>query len=655
MTPVYISGCLGVLHEATGTHGVLICSSLGDEALNVYRPLVHLAERFAVSGMPALRLEYYGAGDSAGEDDEAGRFRIWLDSIVAGVSWLREQYGVGPITLVGVRIGAALAARAACDIEDVAALVALAPVASGRRFLREMVLRANATAEIWQVPSHIEEGGWFEAHGVRLDAATRDALDRLDVGTLPRRPAPHALVLDQHDSPAGTVMAERLRKLGTEVTSEAVDGLAEMLRDPYENAVPHEVFARAADWVLTTSPPPAKQGWAAARNASGMGTTATSRVGWCAEQIAVTRPLARFAAQSRGAAETLVPRTATEVLRTATGVETPIFFGSDNSLFGILSTPALPRDNAPPVLIANTGANPRSGNCRSAVAIARWLAANGIASLRMDGAGSGDSALDTGERGQPYSEQGDRDVIAGIDELSRRCQSPMLLLGMCSGAFHALRAAYRDRRISGLMLVNLQKFVWDEGESLSVVQRTTFRTTRFYLHHLASPSVWHRIIHGEVNLGGISRTLATRVLRRAAAAADPLLALFGREETRVGCVRREIRALRQRHMPILFVLSGNDPGLDEIAEYFGAQGRQFRRQSNVMFRMLEGADHTLSARWAREALLRLIATFLRQRCSLAVEAAEQCAESTPARAAPPPCRDAAFVGPVAIDSPGSAA
>jgi len=215
-----------------------------------------------------------------------------------------------------------------------------------------------------------------------------------------------------------------------------------------------------------------------------------------------------------------------------------------------------------------------------------------------------------------------------------------------------LRAAYDDHRIAGLMLLNLQKFVWDEGESLSVVQRTTFRTTRFYLHHLHSPQVWHRVLHGEINLAGIARALAGRALRRVAAAADPALALFRRQETRVGYVRRKIGGLRQRRVPILFVLSGNDPGLDEIAAYFGAHGRQFRRQPNVMFRMLDGADHTLSAHWAREALLGYIADFLRQRCSLTIDPADP--EPAPLRTAPTRL-DATFVSPVAIDSRSSAA
>lgn len=636
MTPVYVSGCFGMLHPAggrpKGQRGVLICSTMGDEALNVYRPLVFLAERFAAAGSPTLRLEYYGAGDSAGEDGEPGRFQAWLGGIAAGVRWLREKRGVGPVTLVGVRIGAVLAARAACEIDDVEALVLISPVPSGRRFLRELTLRARTTAEIWQADNRIEDGPWFEVHGLRLDRPTRDTLDRLDVARLPRCPAPRALVLDQRGSPAGGVLAGHLARQGVAVTCEAADGLDTMLRDPYENAVPREAFDRAVTWHADTLSHEAGEG-------RGIG------------------PASCISPSSLGPAEKPVLRA------TDRGTESPIRFGPDGSLFGILATPEHSRADAPTVLLANAGANPRCGNARGAVAMARWLAANGIASLRMDGAGTGDSAIETGERGQPYTPQGDRDLCSGIDELSRRFAGPVLLLGLCSGAFHALQVACQDRRVAGLLLVNLQKFAWQDGESLSVVQRTTFRTTNFYLRNLVSPLVWHRLLHGEINVGGITRALAGRALRRAVAAADPALAPLRRHETQVGRVRRQIRELRQRRMPILFVLSGNDPGLDEIAEYFGAQGRQFRRQPNVMFRMLSGADHTLSAHWARQALQRLVAAFLRERCHLAIGAGEA-TPPAPARLTPsrlgaalvaPVARASITPGAVVIDSTGGAA
>lgn len=577
MTPVYISGCFGMLHPAGGTRGVLILGSLGDEAMNAYRPLLFLAEGFAQAGCPTLRLDYYGWGDSRGTDEESDRFPTWLSAISAAARWMCENCGVQQLTLVGTRIGAAIAARAACDIPDVEALILLSPVASGRRFLRELILKAQTNAEIWQVEPAIDDGTWFEAHGLRLHRTTRDALDRLDIGKLPARPAPRALLLEEPDSPAGGPVAERLQNLNVETTHETAAGFAAMLRDPYENAVPHAGFTRAVEWHAALAPDAAK-----------------------ADRIGAFRP--RCA-----------------VLNLGDAWERPVWYGPDNALFGIICEPANPAPGAPVVLIANTGANPRFSNARAATTIARWLARLGIASLRMDGTGIGDSLPVTGERGRPYSAEGDSDMQAALDALSARFSGPVIVLGMCSGAFHALQTAFQDLRVRGLMLVNLQKFVWQDGESLSVVQRSTFRTTRFYLRNAFTFATVQRLLHGEINVPGITRALAGRVTRRVAAVCDPALRFAGGQETPVGRVRRQVRDLTDRSVPILFVLSGNDPGLDEVAEYFGAQGRQLQRLPNVMFHMLEGADHTLSAHWAREALMQRIAAYLNRMFNVPVQ------------------------------------
>ena len=118
MIPLYISGCFGVLHPGCGRRGALVCGALSDQALDAYRPLVFLAEKLAAAEIPTLRLAYYGTGDSAGEDDEGDRFTQWLDGIKAGVAWLHE-HGAERVTLIGHRVGACLAARAACESETV--------------------------------------------------------------------------------------------------------------------------------------------------------------------------------------------------------------------------------------------------------------------------------------------------------------------------------------------------------------------------------------------------------------------------------------------------------------------------------------------------------------------------------------------------------
>src|SRR5579872_1801667 len=249
MTPVYIGGCYGVLHAAAGRRGVVICPPLGEEALNAYRAQLFLAETLADAGFPTLRLSYYGTGDSAGEDDEPDRFQAWIDSIVTAVRWMRSSCGVTSVSLCGVRIGAALAALAASELGDVDDLILLVPVASGRRFLREQILTARTVAEIWQANSPIDDGRWFEAYGLRLDMATRDRLDHLDIGKLGKIAVQRILLLDQPNAPANDRLADKLRGQGIDVTHEIGDCCDVLLRDSHEVEVPHSAFARVVAWL----------------------------------------------------------------------------------------------------------------------------------------------------------------------------------------------------------------------------------------------------------------------------------------------------------------------------------------------------------------------------------------------------------------------
>lgn len=571
MKPVYIDGCYGVFHPAPGRRGVVLCGSLGDEGLNTYRSQVLLAERLAQAGFPSLRISYRGTGDSDGDDGEPGQYRAWIDSIIAAVRWLRSACGVASVTLCGTRIGAALAAQAASELDDVGDLVMLAPQASGRRFLRERMVIARSVADIWQSHSLIDDGGWFEAHGLRLDHATRDALANLDAGRLTRWPR-RVLVLEPSGAPGDNRLVAAARASGADITRQVFDDGDDMLRDSHEAKPPHQAFAAIA--------------------------------GWLGEPGQADQADRDFGAQQ---------------LEFPAFHETPVTLGPACALAGILAVPKLRADDAPVVLIPSTGANPRFGNSRGTVMFARWLAAQGIASLRMDGHGIGDAAPGTGDCGRPYSKQGDRDVSFGVDFLVDRFRGPIVVLGMCSGSYHAFQATLNDKRINGLILMNLQKFVWHEGESLSVVQRTTLRTTGYYLRNAVSAAVWRRLLLGQINVAGIVRALAGRAARQIAAAADPAIAAIN-GETQVGMVRRQVAELSCRNVQILYALSGNDPGLDEISEYFGPFGWRLRRYRNVMFHTIKGADHTLSAHWARERLMQAMAVFLRQRFGVPISA-----------------------------------
>jgi alpha-beta hydrolase superfamily lysophospholipase len=569
MLPIHIEGCFGVLHPASGRRGVLICGSMGDEALNSYRSLVFLGEKLAEAGFPTLRLHYHGTGDSAGSDTDPDRFQTWLHDIVAAVGWLRTECCVDAVTVIGLRIGAALAARAATDIDAVDSLALLLPI-SGRRFLNELTMAAQITQRVWQTSNRVDDGTWFEAHGLRLDRASRDALKALDFSN--GSPAPQLLVIDAGENAATRKFIEHLGNHDVTVHHEIHDELGTILRDSYLATIPHATFGRIAAWVGSLH----------------LGTTDS-----------VAAPPSHEGLNAGGG------------LNFGFASETAVNFGREGGLFGTLCTPAWLRGENPTVLLVNTSANPRYGNARISVEIARRLAMEGIASLRMDASGMGDSAPPTGELGQPYSESAPEDVGQGAAELFRRFDRPVVVLGICSGAYHALQVGFRDARVGGLVLINLQRFVWRDGDPSDAVRRTALRPTRFYLRHILDLASWRRLAFADFDVLNLLRVLALRMAHRLLATVDPLIAPFFGGATRVGRIRRSVTALGLRGVPILYVLGHNDPGIEELAAYFGSAGRILRRQPNVTFRLLSDSDHMLSSARARTLLIDELAGWLR--------------------------------------------
>ena len=58
--------------------GLVICNAFGHEALCSHRSVRHFAERAARQGIPTLRFDYDGTGDSAGTGNDPDRVSSWL-------------------------------------------------------------------------------------------------------------------------------------------------------------------------------------------------------------------------------------------------------------------------------------------------------------------------------------------------------------------------------------------------------------------------------------------------------------------------------------------------------------------------------------------------------------------------------------------------
>jgi pimeloyl-ACP methyl ester carboxylesterase len=180
---------------------VVLCNPFGQEYLRAHRSLRELAHRLAQAGFHVLRFDYYGCGDSAGESDE-GSLAQWQADIEAAVDEVREAAGTPRVALVGLRLGATLAALVAERRADLDHLVLLDPIVDGAAYLREL----KAADESWlREHAHREvargEGPPAEALGFPVAAPLAESLGgvRLDPG---RWPAAHVLVVD-HRAYAG--------------------------------------------------------------------------------------------------------------------------------------------------------------------------------------------------------------------------------------------------------------------------------------------------------------------------------------------------------------------------------------------------------------------------------------------------------------------
>ena len=62
---------------------VVLCPPMGPEYTRSHRTLRHLADRLALAGIPALRFDYHGVGDSAGDEDDPDRVGHWRARVAA--------------------------------------------------------------------------------------------------------------------------------------------------------------------------------------------------------------------------------------------------------------------------------------------------------------------------------------------------------------------------------------------------------------------------------------------------------------------------------------------------------------------------------------------------------------------------------------------
>jgi alpha/beta superfamily hydrolase len=117
---------------------VVICAPIGQEYIQSHRVLYQLAILLSRAGFHVLRFDYFGCGDSEG-DFEQGSLVQWTKDIHKAIDEIRKRSKLTRVSLIGLRVGATLALKAAIDSPYVDSIILWQPVADGRLYLQELI------------------------------------------------------------------------------------------------------------------------------------------------------------------------------------------------------------------------------------------------------------------------------------------------------------------------------------------------------------------------------------------------------------------------------------------------------------------------------------------------------------------------------------
>ena len=255
IVPVYFGpdsslyGCYNLTSDYRRAPAVLICQPTGHEYERCHRAMRQLAVQSARKGMSAMRFDYYATGDSAGDSEELSLSQMRLDMQQA-IQHCCEKTGVEQLTVVGIRLGATLAAQLTVTCSEIDSLVLYAPVFDGEMLLAE-----------WQR----DQRSFYAGFGHQLQQPRSGEVLGFPVtenfqNELRQKFTPEALgpaikrvliLIDETDSDSALLngWVKMFKHQGIKVTVEVVEDIAIWKREPMEAIVPVKTVRRIVNWI----------------------------------------------------------------------------------------------------------------------------------------------------------------------------------------------------------------------------------------------------------------------------------------------------------------------------------------------------------------------------------------------------------------------
>ncbi len=459
---------------------IVIVPGFGYEELTSGWGLRIVAEELALAGHTVLRYDHPGTGDSSGDNPSV---RSWLEGIHHAVSALNFP----DVTLIGIRLGGTLALAAAAEPSNVLVeqsrsavpewvpfgngsitqIIAVSPVVTGRRMVRELTMLAAAKKAVsseptadyelgplqpsWAAPitsasppsQPSTESGPLVVGGFSYPDELRKGLSSLDLLGLSTSPAPRVEIVHASERSTDKNLASHLRSLGTAVYESRVEGIAKWLDTSSELASAPQALIDLLKGQLYG------ESMVDAEELTGRGDTRR-----CFSQGATFRVNG----------ETLRER---------------VFRVGEPSLSAVTTEPIkTPATSTVAVLLLNSGVERSVGPGRAWVSWSRSLASAGHNVLRLDLSGVGNSGTWPGKPAfHTYGSETFEDVAHGIALLRAMGHQKIVVVGLCASAFSALGTTV-DPSVVAIVSLSPQFYRCGTPGSMAEAEDTNFNRHR---------------------------------------------------------------------------------------------------------------------------------------------------------------------------------